>query len=202
MIGPRRRTQAERSAATKQRLLTATVDCLHELGFHKTTTSCVEQRAGVTRGALLHHFPSKTALIIAAAEHIVHVSEIRLLADVASIAGSNPAEQISELLWRQFTSPSFLAFMEICMAARTDPVLSQALAEPQKILDAHCRDVIAKIIGDAGDNADSAMAVELSIRFLRGAAVGAMLGERPEAHDEIRREWQRLIAPRFVSAGS
>ena len=57
-----RRTQEERSAATRAKLLDATIDCLIELGYAGTTTTLIAERAGVSRGAQLHHFPSKDAL--------------------------------------------------------------------------------------------------------------------------------------------
>src|SRR5215470_16496508 len=64
----RRRTQAERSAATQARLLDAALQCLVELGYAGTTTTVVAERAGVSRGAQLHHFPTRAALVAAAVE--------------------------------------------------------------------------------------------------------------------------------------
>ena len=65
----KRRTQEERSAETKKRLLEATIDYLNELGYNKTGTVEIARRAGVSRGALVHHFPSKHDLIVATAEY-------------------------------------------------------------------------------------------------------------------------------------
>lgn len=113
-------------------MLAATVDCLYEVGYHKTTTYSVEQRAGVARGALLHHFASKSALLIGAVEYVVETAERQLTADADTLAAENLGEELSDLLWRQFTSPIFFAFLEISMAARTDPELRQALVESQK----------------------------------------------------------------------
>jgi AcrR family transcriptional regulator len=64
-----RRTQEERSATTRARLLDATIDCLSELGYTNTTTTEIAKRAGLSRGAQLHHFPTKAAwleLLVAA----------------------------------------------------------------------------------------------------------------------------------------
>src|SRR3546814_20714813 len=54
----------------RQRLLEATVECLVEVGFARTSTTLVPQRAGVSRGAQLHHFPTKKDLVLAAVEHV------------------------------------------------------------------------------------------------------------------------------------
>ncbi len=65
-----RRTQAERSAAMRARLLDATIECLVTYGYAGTTTPRVAELAGVTRGAQIHHFRSKEDLVVAAIEHL------------------------------------------------------------------------------------------------------------------------------------
>lgn len=194
----KRRTQAERSTATRNRLLTATVDCLYELGYHRTTTASVEQRAGVTRGALMHQFASKSALIIATAQYIVQSSEDQLLSQARAIGAPASGPELTDLLWRQFTQPAALAFIEISMAARTDPVLAQALAEPQKRLDAQCRRVLTEFADASSAGPDLAAVLELTIRQMRGAALAMIMGEPPTRREALNLEWQRLIAPRLT----
>ena len=67
---PARRTQQERRDSTRTRLLEATVECLVELGYARTTTLAVAQRAEVSQGALFKHFPTKAALLGAAVERL------------------------------------------------------------------------------------------------------------------------------------
>ena len=66
-----RRTQAERSDAMRRRVLDATLECLQKDGYARTTVGRIIEVAGVSRGAPLHHFPSKSALIAAAAERLI-----------------------------------------------------------------------------------------------------------------------------------
>lgn len=61
-----RRTQQERTAAARENLISATQDCLSTVGLARTTVSEICKRAGVSSGAMLHHFPNKNALIVAA----------------------------------------------------------------------------------------------------------------------------------------
>src|SRR6185369_6387055 len=68
--GRERRTQAERSATTRARLLDATIACLHDLGYAGTSTPEIARRAGLSRGAQLHHFPTKAELVTSAVEHL------------------------------------------------------------------------------------------------------------------------------------
>src|SRR3954471_22171563 len=68
---PSRRSQAERSAGTQARLLDATIQCLVERGWAGTSTTEIVRRAGVSRGAQVHHFPAKEDLVVAAVEHLL-----------------------------------------------------------------------------------------------------------------------------------
>src|SRR4029450_5698931 len=91
----RRRTQEERSAATRARLLDATLECLAELGYARTTTTEIAERGGVSRGAQLHHFPPDA---------------------------ERPPPAV-DLLWSMVAGPTFHAWLELVVAARTDEQL-------------------------------------------------------------------------------
>ena len=69
----------------RQRLLDATVECLVEVGWSGTSTTLVSQRAGVSRGAQLHHFPTKNALVLAAVEHLSEARRDELRAAAADL---------------------------------------------------------------------------------------------------------------------
>ena len=69
----------------RARLLDATVDCLVERGFAGTSTTLVSERAGVSRGAQLHHFPTKNDLVVAAVEHLTEKRGAELAAAAASL---------------------------------------------------------------------------------------------------------------------
>ena len=75
-----RRTQAERSATTREALLDATISCLVKDGYANTTTARVAERAGVSRGAHLHHFQTRAALVAAAVAHLAQRRKDELLA--------------------------------------------------------------------------------------------------------------------------
>ena len=81
--------QEERTRAMRLRLLEATVECLVERGFSGTSTTLVSERAGVSRGAQLHHFPTKNDLVVAAVEHLTEIrgAELAAAVDGAAAAG-------------------------------------------------------------------------------------------------------------------
>jgi AcrR family transcriptional regulator len=119
-----RTPQQERSRATQARLLESTVECLVERGWSGTTTTVVAARAGVSRGAQLHHYPTKSELVMAAVEHLAErrAAEIRQEAAVLP-AGPQRLDRVVDMLAAAFTGPLFVAALEVWVAARTDPDL-------------------------------------------------------------------------------
>ncbi|MCD6638465.1 MAG: TetR/AcrR family transcriptional regulator, partial [Nocardioides sp.] len=107
---PTRVPQAERTAAMRARLLEATVELLVERGFAGTSTTMVSERAGVSRGAQLHHFPTKNDLVVAAVEHITELRGAELADAVAKLpGGKRRTRAVLEMLGDHFCSPVFTA---------------------------------------------------------------------------------------------
>ncbi|MBI2703873.1 MAG: TetR/AcrR family transcriptional regulator [Actinobacteria bacterium] len=133
--GVRRRTQEQRSAATQAKLLDATVACLAELGYARTSTTMVCERAGVSRGAQLHHFPTKAALVAAAAERVLELRVEEFRATLGGLdEGQERVQTAIDLLWGIFCGPSAYAWQELLVAARTDDELRPHLARVQNRL--------------------------------------------------------------------
>ena len=123
-----RRTQAERTAATRALLLDAALDCLSELGYAATTTTVVAERAGVSRGAQLHHFPTRAALVAAAVQHLyARLTEEYQRAFARTAAKSDRMRDAIDLLWSMFLKPRYAAVLELFIAARTDRELLREL---------------------------------------------------------------------------
>src|SRR5438105_7100797 len=113
-----RQTNEERSAQTRAKVLDATVDCLIELGYAGTTTTLIAERAGVSRGAQLHHYPTKAELVSAAVDHLAE----RLGEDLRDKLAQLPpdgdrASAAIDLLWSRFSTPFFPAWLELWVAA-------------------------------------------------------------------------------------
>ncbi len=125
-----RRTQADRTASTRGRLLDATIACLNDLGYAGTTTPEIARRAGVSRGAQLHHFPTKIELVTAAVEHLFNRRHQEFLDAFARLPESadRPTAGI-DLLWSIFSGETFHAWLELAVAARTDAELRQHLKD-------------------------------------------------------------------------
>lgn len=127
-----RRTQAERTAAMRARLLEATVDCLVERGYAGTTTTAVVKRAGVSRGAILHHFPTKQDLVATAVEYVLDKRNAdfvrRMGSSVLPRNDERFVEALMQALWSEVNGPLFYAWLELIVAARTEPELQGRVA--------------------------------------------------------------------------
>lgn len=126
-----RRTQEERRTATRALLLEATIAVLVEQGYRGTTTLAVEKRAGVSRGARIHHFANKAALLAAVADYLYEqLSDFYAEAFAADRALESDLDRFRrglKALWSIYQRPHFTAVLELNMAARTDPELQEGL---------------------------------------------------------------------------
>ena len=192
------RTQGERSAAMQRRLLDATVSALYEKGYGGTTTLEVQQRAGVSRGALLHHYSSRAELMVAAVEHLSRerVAEVLALTQTAA-PKTRRVEWAVSVLWRTFEGPLFTASLELWLAARNDPELLAALVPQERILGQAIRSMAGDVFGPAAKEAAGfGPALELLLDAMRGAAARSVL--RAEGTDDrLLALWTDLMRARL-----
>lgn len=125
----RRRTQAERSDAMRQRLIMATLECLAQEGYKATTVSAVVKRAGVSRGAHVHHYPNKDALILDAAAYLLRRAYRTLGEVLLGIANENDRLQaLLDTTWSDiFDTRMMMAYFELLLASQHNPKLGKAL---------------------------------------------------------------------------
>ena len=112
-----RRTQEQRSAETRARLLDATIECLVTYGYAGTTTPRVAELAGVTRGAQIHHFGSKEDLVVAAIEHLAAKRAQAAIRELGRVQASpDPVSMVLDFLWEAHQGPLFVATLELWVA--------------------------------------------------------------------------------------
>jgi AcrR family transcriptional regulator len=196
----RRRSQEERSTETRGRLLDAAVECLIEFGYSSTTTATVAERAGVSRGAQLHHYPTRVELLTAAIEHLSVRMGHQLAEEATRLAprGDRPSAAANTLL-RAIRDPLFVAWVELRVAARTDPELRVALVPVERRLWAAVSEMLRRLFGDvAAQSRGYDDLVALSIPLLQGLLLErAVSTESPRARQEREsttvEAWKRLV---------
>jgi AcrR family transcriptional regulator len=175
-----KRSNADRSAATREKILSATIECLHQVGYHQTTTVLVTERAGVSRGAMLHHFPSKAELMIAAMEYIrCHMGQAHA-AQLTPIRNDRQRfAALVDILWGEYSHPVGLARIELLLASRSDPVCGPRFAALTVELDRRHKDSIWPLAQRLGftDRRRVDAIVQLYAAAIRGLAIDALQPE-------------------------
>jgi AcrR family transcriptional regulator len=190
-VGERRvrRTQAERSAAMRTRLLDATIECLVTYGYAGTTTPRVAERAGVTRGAQIHHFRSKEDLVVAAIEHLAQQRVQAAMREFGRVeASSDPVSTVLDFLWEAHQGPMFVATVELWVAARTDPVLAAHVERVEPVVNSTLISAIAQLVPDHATRKELRNFVYTAMDALRGILLNSFVdGDTGRA----RRRWDR-----------
>lgn len=142
-------TQAERTAKMRARLLRATVRCLVQLGYTGTSTTEVCRRAKVSRGAQLHHFPTKAELVAAAVEQVFvdRINEFQKLVERMAQAPSLELASFIDPLWDVYRGDPFYAWLELLVAARTDPSLRRHVHRVDVVFTERAEAVCTLVLG-------------------------------------------------------
>jgi len=181
MAEKRRRTQAERSAATRQALLEASVKCLYENGYGATTTILVAKLAGVSRGAMLHQFPSKADLMIYVVE-AVHEETVQLYGKL--LAGiDNPRDRLlayPKAVWEVESRPAGVAVLEILQGSRSDTELADKL----RPVEARLEEEALETLKAEFPNPSPAM-LHLIVATMQGLSITQMLKPERDAVEAI-----------------
>lgn len=141
--------QAEKSENTRNVIMEATVRCYVEHGYTNTTVTKIATEAGVSRGAMMHHFSDRQDVIIASVEYLSkkQLDEFRKLVAAADIGDENEVTEEKlritvDSLWKFFHLPSYIAYLELLVAARTDEELSKIMKRTQLDFDKQVNNAI------------------------------------------------------------
>ncbi|HUJ58798.1 MAG TPA: helix-turn-helix domain-containing protein [Kofleriaceae bacterium] len=191
------RTQQQRRDETRRQLLDAAVESLLDVGFARTTTLEVQRRADCSRGALLHHFPSKAELLVAAVDHLAHMRAIQLKALASELpeerAGRARTDAVLELLWQCFSGEFFQVAMELRTAARTDAELRPVLIAAERSLRDRILAQAKTLFGkEVAEHPGLPRALDLTLQLMIGAAMTALLHKDPQLRELID-DWKALF---------
>jgi len=183
----------------QQRLLEATVSTLVEHGYRGTTTLEVQRRAGVSRGALLHHFTSRADLILAAVDHLTR-ERLAALHALATQAPPQRAKRVTwavRVLWSSFEGALFSASPELWLAARSDADLRDTLLPQERLLGKEIEELAADLFGaKLASHPKFRSTTSVLIDSMRGAATRSAL--RADRSDErLIAGWVQLVEERL-----
>jgi len=191
-----RRTQEERSAGTRALLLDATVASLVEVGYAATTTTEVCARAGLSRGAQLHHFPTRADLVVHAVGHLAkrRAEEVRRDLRLADDA-PNRLERALDAVWASFSGPLFYAALELWVAARSDATLRASLVRFERGVGRAMAELWRELAGPEASHAEHFEdLLELTFHVMRGMALQRILRDDDTERRRLFDLWKRLVA--------
>ncbi|WP_423454939.1 TetR/AcrR family transcriptional regulator [Ottowia sp. VDI28] len=184
------RVREQQKAATRARIMSAAVGCLIDLGVARTTTLEVQRRAEISRGALLHHFPTHTDLMCAAIDTIVARNEQAVTTRLKRKSPSaDPVERVIHVLVDSLKEPTFLAEIELWVVSRTDSELRTALVAAERKALRDRKRVLDEIFSPLKAAPAYDVVVNLSLEFVRGLAISGILRSNPESTTVLVQQW-------------
>ena len=199
-------TQQERRASTQRRLLEAAIDTIADVGYVNASTTEIARRAGVSRGAQLHHFPTKADLVGAAVAHSME----RRLAEYAALVeqvppGRERVDRAIDYLWKSFQTKDCAVWIEVAVAAGRDADLRPHVAAASELHRQHVDELFARLFPPAPGAETSPFyvgAAKFTVALLDGLVVHRMMAydDAPGRADEIVEAMKLLAAMAFPVA--
>lgn len=179
-----------RPLSTREKILDAAVECLIENGVAGTTTLAVQHKAEVSRGSLLHHFPTHAVLLAATVAELVHRNELAVSQSHARDRGAADSLELAvKALVYSARQPAYLAELELWAVARTDPMLRQALSAAERGARRDLDRVYRHLFSDwtSSDAYDDVVA--LTLHFIRGLAISEPLRGSARERERMVSAW-------------
>jgi AcrR family transcriptional regulator len=192
----RRLTQQERSATTRAALLDSTIDCLIELGYERSTTLEISERALLSRGAHQHHFETRAKLFAAAVERLANRSYEELERQLGSMPrGPDYARELLDVTWRTFNGPLYQVVVDLSIQARTDPELRASLEPLEHVMSQKAMPLLRSAFSGIVDEAEIASLVVMALATIRGLVLLRVL----QPGYDIERAWEDSCRPRLLA---
>lgn len=188
--------QARKSAATRLQILEATLRCFTKLGYFHTTTPAIAEEAGLSRGAMLHHFPTRMDVVRAAVAHL-HAKRLNAfrVAVEGLPPGTNRAHAALRAHWEQLRHPLYAVFIELHVAARTDPELADILAPAEAAFARELRETAREVVPEWNVTGPQfEIGYELATCTLRGLALKMFTPGGAEPSEEFFRYLENQLA--------
>jgi AcrR family transcriptional regulator len=172
-----------KSLRTRRRILDAAMRLFAERGYHASSNADVAEAAGLTRGAMLYHFPTREDLVEAAIDHIQQ-RRTEAFEAAAREQGGDATDQAIDAYWELLHQAPFKAFAELEAVARTDPDLARRIAPAQAAFD-HAQ--IGSLSGLllAGSGARFQTGRDLARFMLEGLARATLTYEQDERTERL-----------------
>jgi AcrR family transcriptional regulator len=190
-----REPQQDRGWATRSRLLESAVSCLAELGWTGATVSVVAARAGVSRGATQHYFPTREDLLTAALEHMAEVRLAEILREAARLPadGQRRTRDVVGLLVRLYTGPLFRAALQVWAAAAASDALRDLVLPLEARLGREAHKAAIELLGADESLPGVHEAVQATLDLARGLGLADTLADDSRRRERVIAQWAAML---------
>ena len=198
----KRQNQEERSRQTQARVTQATIECILEKGIRATSTVDVARLAGVSRGALVHHYPSKTLLMQAALEDLLsrEVESVREMA-VKVRAGELNFDSLLKALHEHFKGDLYMVTLEYLTNARTDPDIMKVLVPLAANFNDSLEQIWEQLVASANHTShQNRVALNATLCMMRGMGAQSIWRDDPELYRDMLLFWKETLLELGFSA--
>ncbi|MGC5530247.1 TetR/AcrR family transcriptional regulator [Streptomyces sp. SR-10] len=178
----------DRSRATRQRLLEAAVACLAEHGWAGSTVSVVAERAGVSRGAAQHHFPTREDLFTGAVEYVAEERSAALRA----LPDQGRAEVVAALV-DLYTGPLFRAALQLWVAASNEAQLRPRVTELEARVGRETHRIAVELLGADESRPGARETVQGLLDMARGLGLANLLTDDTARRARVVAQWSALV---------
>jgi AcrR family transcriptional regulator len=188
--------QQRKSAQTRVGILDAAIECLATHGYARTTTQLIAETAGISRGAMLHHYPTKGALIAAIIAYCFYRRMQMLTEGVRKLSEAQRVEEFAglELLWSSYFTPEHRAYLELNIAARTDAEVRAIFVPQARRFSRHARAGAVRVFPEwAGDLERLSRASDLTEAVLEGLALNHEAWNSPVRAARLRAFLRQMV---------
>jgi AcrR family transcriptional regulator len=185
--------QQDRSRATRARLLEAAITCLAEKGWAASTVAVVAERAGVSRGAAQHHFPTRETLFTAALEHVSQQRGADLKRELAELPGSPDTATVVELVFGFFTGSLFRAALALWVAASSEPQLREQIVPLEARIGREIHRIVVELLGVDEQLSGVRETVQATLDLARGLGLANLLTDDARRRGRIAQQWARIL---------
>lgn len=187
--------QQDRSRATRARLLEAAIACLAEVGYPASTVAVVAERAGVSRGAAQHHFPTRDDLFTAAVEHVTRERADELRRKFAAVPGGRPSvAQVVDVTFALFSGAMFRAALALWVAAAAEPHLHEQVVPLEARLGRQLHRTVVELLGADEDRPGVREIIQATLDLARGLGLANLLTDDSQRRRRIAAVWADQLA--------
>lgn len=196
-----REPQQDRSRATRSRLLEAAVACLAEVGWSGSTVAVVAERAGVSRGAAQHHFPTREALFVAAVEHVAEQRSAEIRNQMGQQTGRQlPTRQVVELVVDLYTGTMFRAALALWVASAAEPELRDQVVPLETRIGRQVHRLAVDLLGADESVPGVRETIQATLDLARGLGLANLLTDDSARRGGIVTQWARMLDAALVPA--